>query len=258
MLDVFQDLGRDMFLSGLVGSHTGTMSLRQNGRAIISRRGARLGRLEADDLIDIEIEQPAPEMAPEDAIVHQAIYRTTDAQAVVYARPPATMAMALIEDRLSPANGEGAEVMGSAPVVISQRSLGSSDVAQLISMTLKENRVVALRGHGVFARGADLADAFRIVSLLEEMCRVAHLFRTLAREEVQPAAREWQERQPTTSLSPFRSKNGGPGGQRGGGPPPRDRTVGPPRRNDGGHRQPEGPRRGGGGGGAGRRGAPHR
>lgn len=255
MIDVFQDLGRDMFLSGLVGSHTGTMSVRQDRRALISRRGARLGRLGADDLIEMDIDQPCPDTAPEDAILHQAIYRATDAQAVIYARPPATMALALIEDRLSPANGEGAEVMGSAPVVISQRSLGSTDVAQLISMTLRENRVVALRGHGVFARGEDLADAYRIVSLLEEMCKVAQLFRTLSREETQPAAREWQERQTQTRLSPFRSKNGGAGGHRGAGPPAQNRNAGPPRRPDGGPRQPEGPRRGGGGA---RRGAPRR
>src|SRR5205823_14338656 len=137
-------------------------------RATISRRGARLGKLTDEDLVEFEIAGDLPETAADDAAVHQAIYRITDAQAVIYARPPATMAMALIEDRLTPPNGEGGDLFGSAPVLISQRSLNSPDVAHLISRTLRENRVIALRGQGVFARGEDLSDAFRMVSLLEE------------------------------------------------------------------------------------------
>src|SRR5437660_1691990 len=153
-----------MFLTGLVSSHTGSMSVRTDDRATISRRGAMLGRLQDADMIDLDIEEDAPDEAPDDAIVHLAVYRTTEAQAVIYARPPATMALALIEDRLSPANGEGLETLGSAPVLISQRALTSPDVAQLISRTLRENRIVALRGQGVFARGSDLEDAFHMVS----------------------------------------------------------------------------------------------
>lgn len=237
MLDTFQDLGRDMFLTGLVSSHTGSMSVRIDDRAVISRRGAMLGRLSAADLLELAIGDESPAEAPEDAIVHQAIYRATDAQAVIYARPPATMALALIEDRLSPANGEGSDVLGSAPVLITQRPMGSPDVAQLISRALRESRVVALRGYGVFARGSDLDDAFHMVSLLEEMCNVARIFRTLSRDERQPAGQEWHER--PSNLGPFRSRNDGPGGRRPG-PRPPQHGGGPagPRRGDGQRRPP--------------------
>jgi L-fuculose-phosphate aldolase len=204
VIDSFRDLGRDMYLTGLVSSHTGSMSVRTGSSATISRRGAMLGRLRPADLIDFVVAEELPADAPDDAVIHQAIFRNTDAQAVIYARPPATMALALIEDRLSPAAGEGAESLGSAPVLISQRALNSPDVAQLISRTLRENRVVALRGQGVFARGADLADALHMVSLLEEMCKVAQIFRTLSKEEQQPIGREWHERQ--NSLSPYRDR----------------------------------------------------
>ncbi|HZT08188.1 MAG TPA: class II aldolase/adducin family protein [Chloroflexota bacterium] len=248
MIETFRDLGRDMFLTGLVSSHTGTMSVRTNGMMTMSRRGAMLGRLAAEDLIEFDVDGDAPEDAPDDAIVHQAIYRGTDALAVIYARPPATMALALVEDRLSPANGEGAEMLGSAPVLISQRAITSSDVAQLVARTLRENRVAALRGQGVFARGADLKDALHMVSLLDEMCRVVQIFRTLSREEAQPAAREWHERQ--NSLSPYRdrSKSDGAPGRR---PPThtapsRGTNVGPRRGDGAGPRQPTDPRNGGG------------
>ncbi len=261
MLESFQDLGRDMFLSGLVSSHTGSMSTRDGDRVTMSRRTARLGRLTADDLIEFDIDGECPDDAPEEAVVHQAIYRATDAQAVVFARPPATLAMALIDDRLSPANGEGAESLGTAPVLLSQRPLGSNDVAQLVSRALKLSRVAALRGQGVFAWGDDLEDAFHMVSLLEEMCKINHIYRSHAREEIQPFARDARER--PSNLSPYRNTNNNAMDRRRAPSrpaAPRDQNgPGPNRRGDGpaGPRSPNEPRRGGAGGGP-RRGLPRR
>jgi L-fuculose-phosphate aldolase len=253
VLDTFQQFGRDLFVTGLVSSHSGTLSARQEDRALITRRGAMLGHLTADDLVDIALDEESPVVA-DDASIHQGIYRATDAQAVIYARPPYTMALALLEDRLSPANGEGVEVLGSAPVLITQRALTSPDVAQLIGRILKENRVVALRGHGVFARGEDLGDALRVVTLLEEMCKVAQLYRALVREEAQPFIRD---RQPSSMNQP--GKNGGSsGGVRrppsrapqprntsGGGGGNWRRDEGAPRRTSNEPRQPGGGRRSG-------------
>jgi len=195
-----QAFGRDMYLTGLVSSHTGTLSVREDDQMVITRRNAMLGHLTAGDLLMAPVDAALPEGAPEDAAVHQAVYRSSEARAVIYARPPATMALALVDDRLTPAVPDGADQFGSAPVLIAQRSLGSPDLAQLISRILRENRVVALRGQGVFAHGASLPDALHMLSLLEEMCRVGHLFRSLTPEEGQPGRRVGvvvQDRQPT-------------------------------------------------------------
>jgi len=262
VLDTFQKLGRDMYLTGLVSSHNGALSVRQGDNILITRRGTMLGQLGPDDLVEVGIEGDLPEAAADDAPIHLSIYRATDANAVIYARPPSTMALALVEDRLSPANGEGAETLGSAPVLITQRSVTSPDVAQLIGRILKENRVVALRGYGVFARGDDLSDGLRVVSLLEEMCKVTQIYRTLVGEEPQPFVRD-RDRQPTGSGSS--SKNGGGrGGQRGPSRspqprPPANNTGGGWRRDDGPPRRSPSnePRQGGGPSGP-RRGTPHR
>lgn len=200
-LELFQTVGRDMYLTGLVSSHTGTLSLRSDEHLLISRRDAMLGQLTASDLIELPVEGEYPDTAPRDAIAHSAIYRYTGASAAIYARPPTTMALTLVEDRLSPANGEGEDIFGTVPVAISQRPMGSPELADLIGQMLKESRVVSVRGHGVFAWGADLADALHMVSLLEEMCRIAHVFRTLSREEQQPAFLARSERQPLPGAS---------------------------------------------------------
>lgn len=234
-LSLFQTVGRDMYLTGLVSSHTGTMSASVDGRLSISRRDAMLGRLEAADFLEVPLEGDAPEGAPDDMLIHRAIYRSTGAGAVIHARPPATMALSLIEDRLGPANGEGADAFGTVPVAISQRPLGSTEVADLMGQMLKESRVAVLRGRGVFAWGNDLNAALHMVSLLEEMCQVAHLFRAVSREDEQPHLPDRAERQQT--LSPYRSPRG-EGGNRG---PMRHPNP----------RRPSGPRRDGGGGGGG-------
>src|SRR5205085_4226070 len=44
-----QELGRDMFLTGLVSSHTGSLSVRQDDRMLTTRRGVMLSRLRLDD-----------------------------------------------------------------------------------------------------------------------------------------------------------------------------------------------------------------
>ena len=149
-----------------------------------------------------------------------------------------------------PASRDGANNLGSAPVLISQRDIDSPDIAQLLGRTLRESRVAALRGQGVFARGSDLFDAFHMVSLLEEMCKVVNIYRSLAREEAQPSG--FEQRQPNQ----YRPRNdnygrrppggGGrpPQGPRPGGGPPRQGDGGPPRRPPFQPRDPNGARRG--------------
>jgi L-fuculose-phosphate aldolase len=243
-LESMQTFGRDMYLTGLVSSHTGSLSAREGDQVIITRRNAMLGHLTAEDLLVFPIEDELPAEAPEDAAVHLAVYRTSDAQAVIYARPPATMALALVDDRLSPAVADGADQFGSAPVLIAQRSLGSPDLAQLISRILRENRVVALRGQGVFAHGSSVPDALHMLTLLEEMCKVGHLYRALGSEEGQQARRAGpmiQDRQPN-GYGPRPNPTGGPrnGNNPSRPPAPRPPSQGNWRGGDGQNRRPGG------------------
>ena len=240
-LGLFQAVGRDMYLTGLVSSHTGTLSTLADKAVQISKRDAMLGRLVDADLLEISLEGDAPDAAPEDLLIHRAIYRNPAATAVIHARPAATMALALLEDRLSPANSEGADAFGTVAVAISQRPFGSTEVADLMGQMLKDARIAVLRGRGVFAWGDDLDEALHMVSLLEEMCRVALIYRSLSREEDQPFIPERIER-PQGSLSPYR--------------PGRDPNQRQPARNN--NRPPRPGGGGGGGGGPRRDGGPRR
>jgi L-fuculose-phosphate aldolase len=247
-LGLFQAVGRDMYLTGLVSSHTGTLSELGAKTIRITKRDAMLGRLADADVLEVPLEGENPDEAPEDALIHRAIYRNPLAKAIIQARPSATMALALLEDRLSPANTDGADGFGTVAVAISQRPFGSTEVADLMGQMLKDARVAVLRGRGVFAWGDNLDEALHMVSLLDEMCRVALIYRSLSREEEQPFIPERIERS-QGSLSPYRQgrdpnqrqparnnqrRPGGPGPAGGGGGPRRDGPRRPPRGNQGG------------------------
>ncbi|HEY3118181.1 MAG TPA: class II aldolase/adducin family protein, partial [Chloroflexota bacterium] len=71
-LELFQAVGRDLYLTGLVSSHTGTMSVRDSETGIkITKQNAMLGRLTNDDLIELPAQGEVPELAPLDGNIHR-------------------------------------------------------------------------------------------------------------------------------------------------------------------------------------------
>jgi L-fuculose-phosphate aldolase len=50
----FRDIGRDLFLRGLISSHAGNISLRIGQKICITRRGSMLGRILPDDLVEVD------------------------------------------------------------------------------------------------------------------------------------------------------------------------------------------------------------
>ena len=79
MLKDFAYIGRDLFLSGLNSSHSGNMSIRCGDRIIITRRGAMLGQLTEQDLIETGLTKNDSHiiLASTEIGVHRAIYQGT-------------------------------------------------------------------------------------------------------------------------------------------------------------------------------------
>jgi L-fuculose-phosphate aldolase len=68
------------------------------------------------------------------------------------------------------------------PVFESAQTVGSELVAKLMSEALKSVPVAILRGHGPFAAGKTLEDAYRWVSVLEYSCKLILQARALEAE----------------------------------------------------------------------------
>jgi L-fuculose-phosphate aldolase len=165
----FHTIGRDIFLRGLISSHAGNMSVRAGDTIHITRRASMLGRLKESDIVSLGIEQNDSHMlmASSELVVHKAIYKNTSALAVVHTHPPYATLISMLEDELIPADSEGSYLFKRVPVVSPEKTIGSEEAAGLVSNLLKDYKIVLMRGHGSFARGDMLEEAFMLTTSLE-------------------------------------------------------------------------------------------
>jgi L-fuculose-phosphate aldolase len=174
VLEQFRAIGRDLFVAGLISSHGGNMSVRQGDRILITRRGSMLARLEERDVIETALDENDANvtLASTEIVVHRAIYQATSALAVVHTHPPYAIAQSLVKDEIVPVDSEGSYLLHKVPVVAAQLTAGSKEVAELLPAWLKEYDLVMLRGHGPFAIGHLLEEAYQLTSVLEMACRI--------------------------------------------------------------------------------------
>jgi L-fuculose-phosphate aldolase len=171
----FARIGRDLWESGAVSSHGGNMSVREGDRLFITRTGSMLGHLREDDVIETSLAgcgDAADSQCSVELVVHRAIYARTDARAIVHAHTAHTIARSFLGDGIVPVDSESLLRLQDAPVVSARESVGSAEAGELLARALTARRVAVLRGHGPFAKGSSLEDAFQAVSCLELSCRV--------------------------------------------------------------------------------------
>jgi len=186
ILSQFQTVGRDLFTLGLVSSHSGNLSIRLGERIIITRRGIMLNCLEEHDLIETGISKNnrSTPLASIELAVHRAIYRETQALAIVHAHPSHAIALSLTETEIVPSDAEGLSVVGTVPIVGWHMETKPGGLADIIARALKQHRIIMVHGHGSYAIGQLLEEPYNLTTALEESCQVLCLLRSL---QVSPA-----------------------------------------------------------------------
>lgn len=181
MLSDFQRFGRDLFLAGLNNTHSGNLSVRRGNQIMITRKGAMLGHLEAQDIIETGLEKDDGKtiLASTELGVHRAIYKETAALAVVHAHPVHAVALSLLEDEIIPLDAEGLYLLQQIPVLSAAQTIGSREVEEKLPALLTKHKIVVVRGHGSFAAGQKLEEACQWTSSLENACRIICLTRFL-------------------------------------------------------------------------------
>ena len=174
VVEQFARIGRDLFVAGLISSHGGNMSVRQGDRILITRRGSMLAQLEERDVIETGLDENDANvtLTSTEIGVHRAIYQATSALAVVHTHPPYAIAQSLVKDEIVPVDSEGSYLLHKVPVVQTVLTAGSKEVAEVLPRWLKEYDIVLLRGHGPFAIGHLLEEAYQLTSVLEMTCRI--------------------------------------------------------------------------------------
>jgi L-fuculose-phosphate aldolase len=176
--ETFRDIGRDIFLAGLISSHGGNLSTREDDRITITRRGSMLGALAPSDLVTTRI-QPCADDADcsRELVVHRGIYQACDASAVAHAHSVHTVYRSLVGDSIEPIDSESKYVLGaSIPVLSPAETIASPEAAEMLAEAFAAGaKIAVLRSHGPFAIGATLAEAFYHITCLEASCRILDL-----------------------------------------------------------------------------------
>jgi len=181
ILSQFQTVGRDLFARGLVSSHGGNLSIRLGDNIIIPRRDSMLNCLQEHDLIETGISRNSRStpLASTDLAIHRAIYRETQALAIVHAHPPHAVALSISETEIMPTGVEGISEMGNVPVVDWNVEVKSEGLADIVAQALKQHRIIMVHEHGSFAIGQLLEEAYNFTTALEQSCQVICLTRSL-------------------------------------------------------------------------------
>jgi L-fuculose-phosphate aldolase len=171
----FREIGRDLFTSGMISSHGGNISLRLGDRVVIKRRGAQLGELKPHDLIETGLEKndSGVTMASTELLAHRTIYKMTPALAIVHCHPRTAIAFSLSRDEIVPIDNEASYLLKKVPVIYEEFASGTPEMANNLAKALQAYKIVMLRGHGSFATGQTLDEAFHWSSTLEESCQIA-------------------------------------------------------------------------------------
>jgi len=171
---MFCEIGEDLYAADMISSHGGNLSIRLGDRVIIKRRGAMLGRLKPHDLIETRLDKndSGVVLASTELIVHRAIYLNTPALAICHCHPRTAVAFSFSRDEYVPIDNEASYLLKKIPVVTEEFASGTPQMANKVAEALKNYKIIMLRGHGSFAIGQTLDEAFHWSSTLEESCQM--------------------------------------------------------------------------------------
>jgi len=181
--DQLIEIGRELSIKGLISGRSGNISMRMNnGNILISATRAPLGRLENEDLIEIDIDgrlvhgskEPSSEMR-----MHLEIYKAKeDAGAIVHTHSPYASAYAFLNKRPRSINYESDLVLPDLPI-IAYIQPGTQEFANAVKEGIENKSAALLQRHGVVAVGRNIAEALAIAELVEDVAKVNYLIDTL-------------------------------------------------------------------------------
>jgi L-fuculose-phosphate aldolase len=168
--------GKKAVLSGLTSSRFGNISALRGDKIVITKSGSMLDELGRTQVVEVDLGGPCAQdvTASTETCVHRAVYLGTTAQSVIHTHSPYAVALSLIEgEQVEPMDGEGRHFLGPMPVVDAE--FGTNDLAAKVSVALHSHNACIARGHGVFAQGLSLAEAYTMACMAEHSSQVRYL-----------------------------------------------------------------------------------
>lgn len=152
---------------------TGNASVRRGQRFWITPSSAVREAVMPVDLIACGLDAPLPEGASLDTPIHREVYRQQpDTGAVLHSHGPHSVAVSFAGRDFEPADFEGARLLGNVPVVTVKPDAHQEQAPAAVADALSVSPICIVVGHGVYARGSTIRDAYRLTMTLELSARI--------------------------------------------------------------------------------------
>jgi L-fuculose-phosphate aldolase len=172
----FTRIGKRLFSEHLVGGNFGNMSVRIDEGYFITKTGSYLDA-DPEQIVLMPLNGRVTPGASSEWRVHTAVYNTSEHKAIVHAHPPYAVALSLLTDNeIVTMDSEGKLLAPTIKVV--DGPCGSEKLADVVAEGLSSTNIVIAKGHGTFAAGRDLDQAYLYTSLAEHCCKVLYLTKT--------------------------------------------------------------------------------
>ena len=171
--------GKKLIQAGLTSSRFGNISLVQRDKIFITCTGSMLDELDEDAVVAVELGGccPEDEAASSETCVHRAVYLSTSHRALIHTHSPYAVAASLLDtEELLPLDSEGRIFLGAMPIVLG--GMGSDELAEAVSSALRDHKACIARGHGVFAAGGSLREAYAAAAMAEHSAQIGYLVRS--------------------------------------------------------------------------------
>ncbi|WP_329340669.1 class II aldolase/adducin family protein [Streptomyces sp. NBC_00663] len=168
------DAARRTVADGLVVGTSGNVSVRVGDTVLVTPSGVPYDRLTPDDITGVGLDgrQVLGSLVPTSELpMHLAVYRSTDARAVVHTHAVHATAVSMLVPEL-PAVHYMSGALGGAVRVAPYAMYGTEELAENMLHALADRTACLLRNHGTITYGDTLDQAYDRTAQLEWMCRL--------------------------------------------------------------------------------------
>ena len=181
------DIARSLYARGWMPGTAGNISVRTGQTAVITGSGLSKGELTGADMVTVAVADSQPVSGSRrpsaETAIHTAIYRATDADAVVHVHAPHATGQTVGASTTLTFTGyeliKGLGTSGTISIPVFTNHVDVAGIGEDIEQHLKQHPeappVLFIAGHGITAWGADLAQARDRAECLEAMCELATL-----------------------------------------------------------------------------------
>lgn len=160
---------------GLVVGTSGNVSARVGGTVLVTPSGVPYERLGPEDAVGVDLDegnQVLGELAPTSELpLHLAVYRNSDAAAVVHTHAVHATAVSTLVPEVPPVHYAAAMLGGTVRVAAYAR-YGTEELAENMLAALRDRTGCLLQNHGTVTHGATLEEAYDRTAQLEWLCRL--------------------------------------------------------------------------------------